>query len=198
MRNKITALMCLLLAMAALPAMVVQFSGHGIDLSANAATKDSAKKTSYTEKGGIICKAAAKLCGEDFCDEAVKAVLILINTDYILNDDFSEIEENTASEELLPKIKKAYNSVSELYLSKDGEALYIPYSNISNGKTIVSETYPYLCSVASPWDCLDESFSENIECTGVSLRGINYLCEKGYSAEDALLWYLPNFIIEKS
>ena len=60
---------------------------------------------------------------------------------------------------------------------------------------VVSDNYPYLTSVASPWDCLSEEYDENLRCVGVSMNGVNYLCAKGYSAEDALLYYLPDFSV---
>ena len=59
----------------------------------------------------------------------------------------------------------------------------------------VNENYKYIHSVASPWDCYQTDFDANAECVGVSLSGIDYLCKNGYSAEEALLWYLPDFEI---
>lgn len=196
MRNKIIALICMLLAMAALPLTVVGFSGHSSAASEKSATKDSAEKK--VDNSDIICKTAAKICGEDFCDEAVRAALILVNTNYIFDENSVDNSGFNSSEELISRIKQVYYSVSELYLNKEGEISYIPYSEISNGKTVESKDYPYLYSVASPWDCFDENYDEDYECVGVSMRGINYLCENGYSAEEALLWYLPDFEVKKS
>lgn len=69
------------------------------------------------------------------------------------------------------------------------------YSETSNGTTYKNENYRYIHSVASPWDCYQTDFDANAECVGVSLSGIDYLCKNGYSAEEALLWYLPDFEI---
>lgn len=196
MRKKIVALICLLLAMAVLPAIVVGFSGHSPTANEKAETTDSAEKT--VDNSDIICKNAAKICSEDFCDEALRAALILVNTNYIIDKNSVDNSNFSSSKELISKLKKVYNSVSELYLSENNEVLSIPYSEISNGKTAQSEDYPYLYSVASPWDCFDENYDEDYICVGVSMRGVNYLCENGYSAEDALLWYLPDFEVKKS
>ncbi|RGS77172.1 hypothetical protein DWX71_07185, partial [Ruminococcus bromii] len=79
--------------------------------------------------------------------------------------------------------------------AKNSEALFVPYSETSNGTTYKNENYKYIHSVASPWDCYQTDFDANAECVGVSLSGIDYLCKNGCSAEEALLWYLPDFEI---
>ena len=89
-----------------------------------------------------------------------------------------------------------YNSNKEVYIQKNGEKLTIPYSEISNGATVENDAYPYIYSTASAWDCLDSGFDKNAECAGVSLKGVDYLCRHGFSAEQALLHYLPGFEIK--
>ena len=66
---------------------------------------------------------------------------------------------------------------------------------ISNGCTAVSAEFPYLSPIASPWDCLNAQADEQAACIGVSLCGVDYLCERGYSAEQALCYYLPGFTV---
>ena len=86
----------------------------------------------------------------------------------------------------LPYIKKR--------LCADGKAFYIPFCDFTNGKTSTNSEYPYLTAVASPWDSYANA--DDGEYYGVSLNGINYLCNDGYSYEEALQWYLPNFKIQ--
>ena len=94
------------------------------------------------------------------------------------------------------EIRKAAESVKNKTLRKKSEVLFIPFSETSNGTTYKNVNYKYLHSVASPWDCYAENYDENAECVGVSLSGIDYLCKNGCSAEEALLWYLPDFEIQ--
>ena len=42
----------------------------------------------------------------------------------------------------------------------------------------------------------ESGFDKNAECAGVSLKGVDYLCRHGFSAEQALLHYLPGFEIK--
>ena len=98
-----------------------------------------------------------------------------------------------SSEELKERVRAVYFSDKELLWQN--ETKYIPVSPLSNGQTQTDDNYPYLTSVASPWDCLSEEYDENLRCVGVSMNGVNYLCTKGYSAEDALLYYLPDFSV---
>ena len=79
--------------------------------------------------------------------------------------------------------------------AKTAKRCLFPYSETSNGTTYKNENYKYIHSVASPWDCYQTDFDANAECVGVSLSGIDYLCKNGCSAEEALLWYLPDFEI---
>lgn len=170
--------------MAALPLAVVRIEKplSPSDEPPQAATADNAQRD--------VAALAASLCGEDFCDEAIRAMVILANTDK------AEMKANNYSDkELYSRVKRIYDSDSELYLHKGDESCYIPYAELSGGVTERDENYPFLCPVASPWDCFDERYSADSRCVGVSLRGVNYLCEQGYSAEEALRHYLPDFEI---
>lgn len=193
MKNKIAAIISLLALMALLPAAVVNISGKSAENSV--ATNDSAE--SSDDKSIKICSYAEKLSNNNFCDEALKAAVIIANTNY-LSGNFEKTGNFNSNAELFNKIHKIYNSNKENYLSHNNKAVFIPSSVCSNGNTISSEKYPYLRPAASPWDSECGEFSEDSECTGVSMYGINYLCQKGYTAENALKYYLPLLEVKKT
>lgn len=190
MKKKIAAFLCLLIIMGILPMTVVNLSGKSTE--SGGATADFASDTD--KKENVICAYAANMCDSDFCDEAINAALIIARTNYISGQ---KEDDNYSDKELYMKISKIYISNRELYLSCNGKTNYIPHSFCSNGATVKSGKYEYIKAVASPWDRDSPLFSEENKCEGVSMYGINYLCEKGYSAEEALKYYLPVFEVKK-
>ena len=204
MKKRLSALALLLFAMAALPLSIVRchFSEPAKETTDSAATeaetitteKPSERTEKQTEKTDkdreTAVSYAASLCDEDFCDEAVRAALILANT----NLPFLDGSDYNSDSELKEHVEAINNSDSELLWH--GEKHFIPCSPLSGGATQTDSDYPYLRSVASPWDCLDEKYGENADCAGVSMRGVNYLCRRGFTAEESLLHYLPDFTID--
>ncbi len=197
MKQKIIIFSIFFLIMALLPFTVVKCSFY-----------DNSEKTTFSstnihidnEKEKILCGLVSALYIDSYCTETVRAITIILNTNYDistfdLSDETIYLPEEKLSgskKEFYGEIKKIVNSNMEFYLTKSNEKLYIPYSNSSNGSTIQND---YLCSVASPWDCFNKGFDKDTACYGVSLSGIDYLCKNGMNAEQALLWYLPDFEI---
>ena len=193
LKNRFFALLLFLFVMAALPLSVVRCD-RGAPSAAARDSADSAESPPSTEKPddsreqAVSC--AASLCREDFCAEALRAAVILANT----NRDAWKDMHFDSSEELKERVRAVYFSDKELLWQN--ETKYIPVSLLSPAdKHKQTTTIAYLTSVASPWDCLSEEYDENLRCVGVSMNGVNYLCAKGYSAEDALLYYLPDFSV---
>ena len=189
MKKKIAAFFCLLLIMGMLPLTVVSLSGKSAENGSS--TADSASDTN--KKGELIIAYAAGMCNSDFCDEGLRAALIIARTNYLSGQKDNN---NYSDKELYNRISNIYNSNSELYLSYNGKSKYIPHSFCSNGTTSKSEKYGYITPVSSPWDCGCAEFSKDNKCEGVSMYGINYLCNKGFSAQEALKHYLPSFEIK--
>ncbi len=189
--------------MALLPLVAVRCSQVSKISQAN---NNSTVEQNNSDSNKILCGLVAARCNQEYCDETIKAIAILINTDYKADKDSFELDDkeiylsdenfDNSEKELYSKIENIVSSNKELYLTYSDEIKYIPYSESSNGITKKSEKYEYLSSVASPWDCFDKSFDENTECSGVSIYGVDYLCKNGMSAKDALKWYLPNFEIK--
>ena len=207
--KKILACALLLVLMALLPFTAVKCSTSGSKsestlTSSTGTTKTNTKSSDNTNE--ILVGLTAAICNEKFCDEAIKAIAILINTDYMVNPEYFDLENKTvylskdeldnSEKEYYSKVENIVKSMSKETLTVKNEKVFIPYSQLSCGYTLDSKDCEYITSVASPWDCFSQDYDENIECIGVSINGINYLCQSGASAEQALKWYLPEFEIK--
>lgn len=225
MRIKVIFIIIFLLTMAFLPIIVSKCTATKTT-AASVSTADYAEKptdnsTENSEKSTIKpqqesseSKAEltdAELCGmvaanydESYCDETLKALAVILYTNYCLApDDYNlkdsricilESNAENSVKENYNTIKSAVSAVYKKALCSNGKVLYIPFTSSTNGKTSSSSEYPYLTAVASPWDSY--SNANNDEHCGVSLNGINYLCNDGYSYAQALQWYLPDFTIQ--
>lgn len=207
--KKILACALLLILMAMLPFTAVKCSTSGSKnesalTSSTDTTKTNTKRSDDTNE--ILVGLTAAICNENFCDEAIKAIAILINTDYMVNPEYFDLENKTvylskdtldnSEKEYYLKVENIVKSMSKETLTVKNEKVFIPYSPLSCGYTLDSEDCEYITPVASPWDCFSQDYYANSECIGVSINGINYLCQSGASAEQALKWYLPEFEIK--
>lgn len=225
MRIKVIFIIIFLLTMAFLPIIVSKCTATKTT-AASVSTADYAEKptdnsTENSEKSTIKpqqesseSKAEltdAELCGmvaanydESYCEETLKALAVIIYTNYCLAPDDYDLKnsricilesnaENSVKENY-NTIKSAVSAVYKKALCSNGKVLYIPFTSSTNGKTSSSSEYPYLTAVASPWDSYSNANDD--EHCGVSLNGINYLCNDGYSYAQALQWYLPDFTIQ--
>ena len=194
MKNRVFALLLLLFVMAALPLSVVRCDRGAIrtatsDSAVSASEEEISRSGNTEDKREQAVAYAASLCESDFCEEALRAAVILANT----NLKAEETGDFNSDTELRSKIEDIYFSDKEL--NKDGQTLFIPSSPLSGGNTQADSDRAYLCAVASPWDCEDADYNIENTCVGVSMRGVDYLCRHGCSAEEALLHYLPGFSI---
>lgn len=225
MRIKVIFIIIFLLTMAFLPIIVSKCTATKTT-AASVSTADYAEKptdnsTENSEKSTIKpqqesseSKAEltdAELCGmvaanydESYCEETLKALAVILYTNYCLAPDDYDLKDSricilesnaeNSVKENYNTIKSAVSAVYKKALCSNGKVLYIPFTSSTNGKTSSSSEYPYLTAVASPWDSY--SNANNEEHCGVSLNGINYLCNDGYSYAQALQWYLPDFTIQ--
>ena len=179
MKRRFIAVLCFFAAMALLPALSV---GNLIRPNLSSSPDEALSP----QKNEVIA-GAASLCEEDFCDEALRACLIIAHCNLAAG---KKPGNNNSDKELKKRLAALYDSEKELYLTFENKVVAVPYLSRSNGKTFSNSSLPYLCPVASPWDCV-ESYDEALRCEGVSLNGLSFLCRNGMSAEEALLWYLP-------
>lgn len=135
-----------------------------------------------------------KYADESFCDEGIKAIMTVIRNNYMYNSENNikdTIPQTQYSDEFYLRVKEIYKSVdTDIFLN--GKRVYIPVSELSAGYTKYSDQYPYMPSVASPWDCEQENFvyGKNYQ-PGISAKGIDTLCQRGSDFKEALKWYLP-------
>lgn len=225
MRIKVIFIIIFLLTMAFLPIIVSKCTATKTT-AASVSTADYAEKptdnsTENSEKSTIKpqqesseSKAEltdAELCGmvaanydESYCEETLKALAVILYTNYCLGPDDYDLKDSricilesnaeNSVKENYNTIKSAVSAVYKKALCSNGKVLYIPFTSSTNGKTSSSSEYPYLTAVASPWDSYSNANDD--EHCGVSLNGINYLCNDGYSYAQALQWYLPDFTIQ--
>jgi hypothetical protein len=210
MKAKVISIFLMLAFMAVLPFVAAKFTSGKAESPTSSQDTAVSSDTDNTsddnlDKEEILCGLVAAQNPESYCDEAIKAMIIILNTNY--NYDSTNFDLNNSNvyiskdsldnsnKELYSKIEELVNSAKELYLYNNDKICYIPFSKCSNGSTIKSEDYDYLCAVASPWDCFSSNYTEDLQCEGVSLDGVNYLCEQGLSAQEAISWYLPDFYI---
>lgn len=225
MRIKVIFIIIFLLTMAFLPIIVSKCTATKTT-AASVSTADYAEKptdnsTENSEKSTIKpqqesseSKAEltdAELCGmvaanydESYCGETLKALAVILYTNYCLAPDDYDLKDSricilesnaeNSVKENYNTIKSAVSAVYKKALCSNGKVLYIPFTSSTNGKTSSSSEYPYLTAVASPWDSYSNANDD--EHCGVSLNGINYLCNDGYSYAQALQWYLPDFTIQ--
>lgn len=180
MRDKFLLILLFFLLMAAIP---LGFLARQNGTSPQAlATPDEAADAQAAR--------AASLCKSSFCDEAIRAVVMLQRTNGAAGTEPETTAPEISDKELYSRVKAAFNSHSEI-LTYQNRPVVIPVTLSTDGMLRPSGE-AYLCAVASPWDC----FSGETAGDGVSTTGINYLCQKGLSAEEALRWYLPMLTVQ--
>lgn len=195
MKNKIILTAFFFVLMAALPlSFAVNRTGSGSSGESEASkTGQNPQTDGYNQDPAA---ATAALCKPSFSDEAIKAAAIIQKTN-IISGQVENISNDISDKELYNRVKSIYNSNTEILFHSD-KPVCIPWSPCSNGFTSASEDYDYLEAVASPWDAFSPLYDGYLDCKGVSMNGISYLCSHGLSAEEALSWYLPNLQIKAS
>lgn len=204
MRKVVIFCILLLLILSAAPFIGACITKENLKLPTNEKTSEVSTEstTSVTdpEDDEYIINLALSLCDENFCDEGIKAALGIAKNNYryfIQNStDKDNITPADYSDEIYQRAKELYSEV-DITLEQEGNCVYIPTSELSNGNTGSSEKYPYMTSVASPWDALSGDYVFGKEYAGgVSMYGLNYLCENNADYKEALKWYLPSFDIK--
>lgn len=131
--------------------------------------------------------------------EALKAVIALCKNNFLFhkntNSSQDEVNVDTYSDEFLEKLRNLYKDIGINLLYK-GNCVYIPITKTSPGYIVTSKDYPYITSVACPWDKLSENYDTNqVYTCGISVNSIIYLCENGSDFTETLSWHLPYFDI---
>lgn len=147
----------------------------------------------------IVCKVMEHIT-EDADGDTKRAMLAICKTNYLYlksqdNTDF-EADISKYSDDFLAQLLNIYKE-DNFILTLNGEIVPIPLTPQNGGYTATCDEYPYIQSVASPWDSFSESYIRSaVYPCGVSIYGLGYLCEQGLDWKEALSWYLPNFTID--
>lgn len=171
------------------------------DNAQNKTTADEISAPEFTkeELDYIACNIMIYIDESDHI-ETKKALTSLCKNNFLYEQDnelpHNELNIAKYSDDLLEELKMLITEDSTELTYKE-KRVYIPIVKISEGFTATDDEYPYIESVASPWDAFFEDFDkdQNYPC-GISVAGINYLSKKGFKYKDSLSWYLPNFSIE--
>lgn len=209
MKTKIFLIAVFFILMGAIPVIVLNAGGASPAPGKSTEGETPAQKATPSDeevlRGMLFAQYEDALSGEAMKAEAVifktsykadPGAFDLCNDKIYLDEKKAKARYDNSYEEINDKITSTVNSVKEIYIYQKGKIVYIPFSKCSSGYTQADEKYPYLTSVASPWDCLSEAFSKNNSCTGVSLEGIKYLTNNGCDYATALKWYLPELEIK--
>lgn len=199
--------LCIIILIVAIPltmALNTQKRTNGLASNPQKSNKSSETATTTSpqitseDAGHIICE-AMQYIDENSDKETKKAVIALCKNNYL----FAKTTSNeTLTSEITRYSDSLYEELEEIYADTNitllykGDRVYIPLTKTTNGFTETDENYPYITSIASPWDVLSEEYRNNsdIEC-GVSISGIEHLCANGADCKEALRWYLPYFEI---
>ena len=176
MKQKLILIICFLASMALIPVFGLK-TGAGKSEKLNGGKEESS-----------FYKIVASFCDKEYSDETIRAVARIIYNNIGLGYTYKD--RDCSDKELLSKVKSVCPKKSAV-IKINGKQRFIPFSGCSNGNTKADGKYPYLTSVASPWDCFSRNYSDSAVCVGVSIDGLDHLRENGFSSDQALKWYLP-------
>lgn len=151
------------------------------------------------EEAEYIATFATNLLKYEDTKALKEAVLVLSVNNYkyqLQNEEpLTELRVNSFSDELFSELQSMLrDTVTELHYGN--EKVYIPIISYGSINTVTDEDYPYLVSVATPWESENINFNRFYGDTcGVSVSSMRYLSEKGLSTEEILAWHLPEFQI---
>ena len=180
MKDKIIMACLFLVLMAVLPLGFITNNTHS----------SPEKQPDTDRRGNAFILQAEQFCDNGFCDEAVKALAIIARTNSKSLEKLPYFESNNSDTELYARLEKYFNEESTVLCNK-GKPVEIPVCKCTDGSTVSSNTLDYLSPVASPWDLFSNESEKSRGFAGVSASGIEYLCENGMKAEEALKRYLP-------
>lgn len=134
MKEKLIAVVLLLILTAILPIAVSKCSERSF-AKPTVSTSDTPEKPKDSDE--ILCALTAGLYKDSYSAETLKAIAILMNTNYKANPDSFKAndflyEENASGsiKDVYGEIKKAAESAKNKTLRKNNEALFVPYSKL--------------------------------------------------------------------
>lgn len=190
MKKKILGLLLILAIMASIPLV---FNNKKIDL--NTFLKNNPRKNTKTE---TITNIAANNFRKHYNDETLKALILILNTNYRLNktdkkDSISKeafIKKYKNGKDYYSKIEKTAKNMKDEFITYHSKPVYIPYFKISKGYTETSKKYPYLKASACPWDKIKKDYNNSKNTIGISINSLDKICSLGTNYKDAVKRFL--------
>lgn len=185
------------------------FSNSTADQASTAPTQSTSQLTTkYTDKQMLIGCVFAYY-DNSYNEETVKAISKIVVNNYEINKNINTDDKNVFINEqdmkkecgesfdtIYKKIESAISEASSTKFLYNKKQVYIPACKYTNGQTATSDQYPYLDSVASPWDTLNSNYTPTTTAVyGVSIAGVDRLIKNGDTVDEALKWYLPQIEI---
>ncbi len=162
------------------------------------ATEASDIKLNEDETKAVISNVMEYIT-EDYSTECKKAMVALCKNNALVQKSNGLKPRETQVSKFTDSF---YEELSELLrtdktkISIDGKREYIPIINISPGFIVEDPEYPYISSVACPWDLQSPQYQKRIDYNcGISVNGIESLCTIGLDHIYVLSYFLPMFSI---
>ncbi len=126
------------------------------------------------------------------------AVIEICKNNYRYNELHSLAQESDTSnlnESLYNELLNLYDKTS-LSFSQGGKTRFIPLVKSGHLHSATDDEYPYMASVATPWEAEspDFEYDKSVKC-GLSITSLKYLIDAGCSRREALGYLLPEFDI---
>ncbi|MCR5653647.1 MAG: hypothetical protein K6F88_07575 [Ruminococcus sp.] len=160
------------------------------------------KKSSFNSdkeiKSGVSTEILAYEFKKEFCEEGLKAVAIILNSNYKSGVKLNTLSKSnflkkfTDGERYYSLIEKTIEETGGRYITYKGKPVKIPCSFVTDGKC--DSVYPYLRDTCNPADLINPHYTFN-SSSGVSFNSINKLCKKGLSFEECLDRYFTDIKI---
>lgn len=174
---------------------------YGEIIRRNHSETEKSQMTEFTkEETDIVISTIMEYIAEDSDTEYKKAVVTLCKNNALAKKDSNEeldiANTSSYSDSFYEEIKDILaKDTADLYCK--GKRVYIPLTNLSPGYIVQSADFPYITSVACPWDTQDPKYNKNYDYPcGLSANGIKSLCDMGFDYKYVLSYFLPEFSIK--
>lgn len=203
---------CLILICAVLPVCGV-FEKIQIDLPAKAENPgessttipslptetDESTATEDEMETDIIVRMAVDLLDENSSKACKIAVLNICRNNFNYLRQMGRAPEKISisnySDSLYKELEEIFYN-DRINITYQNETVFIPIYKSGHLKTATADEYPYMTSVATPFESLSRDFKyDSASFCGVSVYGLEHITKEGYDAIKGLKYYLPNFEI---
>lgn len=137
---------------------------------------------------------------EEYSDEALKAIAIILNSNYKAGKKLKSTNKTDFikkhGKDNYSKIEKTIDDVKDICITYKDKPAPVPYCYLSGGNSERSAKHPFIKTAACPWDLLNKEY-DGSHPDAVSLNSINKLCENGYSYAEALAVYIDGKLEKK-